>query len=245
MRPESVEIKVTIAGDHVDEAITTLGLTNAATWQIVFCEDVTPGAAATPLLDLGVVLRARGKSGTKGDSTVKLRPCRWSQLDGQYLHNADDDGTELKTEADWAGPKRLLATSMTAKWSDQRLSRVQAGDEPAAALFTDEQRDFLARCAPGKINLAAVTALPAFAATRWDTFPAAAEGVELSVRAERWTIEDGDEFLELSIVSTVDRAVADQAALQSFVTGKALPIDDSTDTKTRRVLITLVTRTQV
>ena len=242
MRPESVEIKVTIAGVHVDAAVATLGLTGADDWRIVFCEDVTAAAAGTPLLDLGVVLRARAKSRTKGDSTVKLRPCRWSQLDGPYLHNADDGDTELKIEADWAGPKRLLAASLTAGWADQRLSTVEDDGEPAAALFTDRQRDFLARCAPGRINLAVLTALPAFAATRWDAFAARSDGVDLSIRAERWSIEDGDEFLELSIVSTVERAVADQAALQSFVTGKGLTIDDSTDNKTRRVLTTLVAR---
>jgi hypothetical protein len=243
VRPESVEIKVTIAGDHVGEAVSTLGLTGAATWKIVFCEDVTSGAASTPLLDLGVVLRAREKSATKGDSTVKLRPCRWSQLDGQYFHNDENDATELKIEADWAGPRRQLATSMTTKWSDRRMSTVEVGDRPVAGLFTDEQRDFLTRCAPGRINLSAVTALPAFTATRWDTFPATSEGLELSVRAERWTIEDGDDFLELSIVSSVDRGLSDQTALHSFVSSKGLTVDDSPDNKTRRVLSTLVART--
>jgi hypothetical protein len=243
VRPESVEIKVTIAGDHVGEAITTLGLTGAATWRIVFCEDVTSGAASTPLLDLGVVLRAREKSASKGDSTVKLRPCRWSQLDGQYFHNVENGATELKIEADWAGPRRQLATSMTTKWSDRRASTVEAG-QPVAGLFTDEQRDFLTRCAPGRINLSAVTALPAFTATRWDSFPATSDGLELSVRAERWTIEDGDDFLELSIVSSVDRAVVDQTALHSLVSSKGLTVDDSPDNKTRRVLSTLVARAE-
>jgi hypothetical protein len=243
VRPKSVEIKVTIAGDQVGEAISTLGLTGGATWSILFCEDVTAGAPSTPLLELGVVLRARRKSEDKGDSTVKLRPCRWSQLDGKYFENADHGDTELKIEADWAGSGRQLATSMTAKWSDRRMSKVQAGDEPPAALFTGEQRDFLALCSRGRINLSALTALPAFAATRWNPFPATAGG-DLSVRAERWTIEGGDDFLELSVVSTVDRAAADQAALESFVAGQALTVDDSPDSKTQRVLSTLVARAE-
>jgi hypothetical protein len=76
MRPESVEIKVTLAGTNVGEAVAALGLPEGRRWRIVFCEDVTTGVAPlTPLLDIGVVLRARKKSGTKGDSTVKLRPC--------------------------------------------------------------------------------------------------------------------------------------------------------------------------
>lgn len=242
MRPESVEIKVTVAGDHVEAAISTLALTGGAGWSILFCEDVTAGAAGTPLLDLGVILRARRKSDTKGDSTVKLRPCRWSQLDGQYFVNADDGVTELKVEPDWAGSGRQLAASMTAKWSDGRMSKVQAGDEPPAYLFSDRQREFLALCSGGRINLSALTALPAFTATRWKEFPASADGIDISVRAERWTIEGGEDFLELSIVSTVEQAAADQAALRSFVAAKALTVDDSPDNKTKRVLTTLVAR---
>ena len=171
MRPESVEIKVTVAGDYVEGAISTLALTGGAGWSILFCEDVTAGAAGTPLLDLGVILRARRKSDSKGDSTVKLRPCRWSQLDGQYFVNADDGVTELKVEPDWAGSGRQLAASMTAKWSDGRMSKVQAGDEPPASLFSDRQREFLALCSGGRINLSALTALTAFTATRWKEFP--------------------------------------------------------------------------
>ena len=72
--------------------------------------------------------------------------------------------------------------------------------------------------------------------------PASADGIDISVRAERWTIEGGEDFLELSIVSTVEQAAADQAALRSFVAAKALTVDDSPDNKTKRVLTTLVGR---
>jgi hypothetical protein len=76
MRPESVEIKVTLVGSTVGEAVAILGLPEGKGWRILFCEDVTAGVApSTPLLDIGVVLRARKKSGTKGDSTVKLLTC--------------------------------------------------------------------------------------------------------------------------------------------------------------------------
>ena len=156
VRPKTVEIKVTVAGDHVEEAVSTLALTDGDRWTIMFCEDVTPGAASTPLLDLGVILRARRKSETKGDSTVKLRPCRWSQLDKQYFANVDDDVTELKIEADWTESGRQLAASMTAKWSDRRIAKVQAGGEPPAALFNDRQQDFLTLCGRGRVNLSAL-----------------------------------------------------------------------------------------
>jgi hypothetical protein len=242
VRPQSVEIKVTVAGDQVGQAISALALAGGSRWSILFCEDVTAGAASTPLLDLGVILRARRKSENKGDSTVKLRPCRWSQLDPEHFANSDDGVTELKIEADWAGSGRNLTASMTADWPGRRWAEVQAGDAQPAELFSKAQQEFLERCSSGRINLAALTALPSFTATRWDAFPATVDGVELSVRAERWTVDGAGDYLELSIASTVERGEADQAALQSFVAGKALTVDGSQRNKTERVLSALVAR---
>ena len=242
VRPQSVEIKVTVAGDQVGPAISALALAGGNRWSILFCEDVADGAASTPLLDLGVILRARRKSENKGDSTVKLRPCRWSQLDPEHFANSDDGVTELKIEADWAGSGRHLTASMTADWPGHRWAEVQAGDAPPADLFSKPQQEFLERCSGGRINLVALTALPSFTATRWEAFPTTVDGVNLSVRAERWTVDGAGDYLELSIVSTVERGEADQAALHSFVAAKGLSADDSPRNKTERVLAALVAR---
>ena len=75
-------------------------------------------APSTPVLDVGVVLRVRGKSGPKGDSTVKLRPCRWSQLSEDFFANTETDESELKIEADWAGDQAI-----TRRVADDRLER--------------------------------------------------------------------------------------------------------------------------
>jgi len=240
MRPESVEVKVTIA-TAVAEAVDTLQLGAGKRWHVLFCEDVTTGVTpSTPLLELGVILRARRKSAAKGDSTVKLRPCRWSQLDPDFEENAETDDGDLKIEADWAGPRRGLGASLTVDWDDDRLRRVRDGDLPAAALFSKRQASFLARCAPGRVNLATVTALRAFEAIRWDAFSVQVAAVPLEIRAERWTLSADHDFLELSIVSTVDAAAEAQAALETFVTGRSLAIDQAQENKTRRVLDLLV-----
>jgi hypothetical protein len=153
MRPESVEIKVTLAGSNVGEAIAALGLPEGQAWRILFCEDVTTGVAPlTPLLDIGVVLRARMKSGSKGDSTVKLRPCRWSQLSEDFFANRETDVNELKIEADWAGPKRTLAASLTTEWDDDRVAAVRSGRLPPAGLFDQAQRRFLKQCSNGLVG---------------------------------------------------------------------------------------------
>ena len=240
MIPESVEVKVTIS-EQVGEAVSALSLGSGKRWSILFCEDVTAAVTpSTPLLELGVVLRARRKSASKGDSTVKLRPCRWSQLDDDFAENVEADDTELKIEADWSGSRRSLAAAMTVDWDDGRLDRVRDGDLPPAALFSALQRDFLARCGRGRVNLATVTALPSFEAVRWEAFAATVGGIDLSIRAERWTIAGGSDFLELSIVSDVDGAAESQAALDDFATGRSLIVDRSEENKTQRVLDSLV-----
>ena len=243
MRPESVEIKVTLAGSNVGDAVAALGLPEGQRWRILFFEDVTTGLVpSTPLLEIGVVLRARRKSGAKGDSTVKLRPCRWSQLSRDFFANRDNDSTELKIEADWAGRKRTLAASLTTDWDDDRVVAVQSGNLPPADLFNPEQRRFLEQCSPSRVNLGALTALADITATRWKEFPAKAAGRDLSVRAERWEIDGAIDFLELSIVSDLARAERNQAALQDFVADRSLVEEQNQENKTQRVLSYLVSR---
>ncbi len=246
VRPDKVEIKVTLADEHVEEAIERLGLTGGHPWTVVFCEDVTEAAATTALLDIGVVLRVRGKTATTGDTTIKLRPSRWSQLDPQYFENIEpdaEDAEELKIEADWAGQSRSLAASMKVEWSDSRLSDAQADARLVPELFSKTQLDFLATCSVGRVNLAAVSMLPPIAATRFDEF--AIDGVTSGVRAERWQVDAGLDFLELSIVAKPKKAVAAQAALIAFVQHKQLPIDNSQVSKTRQALDHLIAKSTI
>lgn len=243
MRPESVEIKVTLAGAQIEDAVGRLGLTGGDSWTVVFCEDVTSAAASAALLDIGVVLRVRGKTATSGDSTVKLRPSRWSQLDPAYFENRDAGDEELKIEADWAGDKRSLGTSMTAEWTDSRLSAAQADGRLVPELFSKEQLDFLDKCASGRVNLAAVSMLAPIAATRYAKFTP--QGMNSEVRAERWQVDDGLDFLELSIVAKPAKAVAAQHALTDFTTRMSLPVDDSQVSKTQRVLDHLIAKVPI
>ncbi|WP_329000078.1 hypothetical protein OHA18_37320 [Kribbella sp. NBC_00709] len=253
MRPEKVEIKVTLAdahdpaaaARHVEKAIERLELQGGDPWTVVFCEDITDAAASTALLDIGVVLRVRGKTATAGDSTIKLRPSRWSQLDPEYFENVDADGDnveDLKIEADWAGEKRSLAASMTVKWSDSRLATASADGRPVTELFSKKQLDFLATCSVGRVNLAAVSMLPPITATRFEEFTI--DGLTSKVRGERWRV-DGLDFLELSIVAKPKAAVAAQAALTAFMQQKQLPVDDSQVSKTRRVLEHLIAKSTI
>jgi hypothetical protein len=149
---------------------------------------------------------------------------------------------ELKIEADWAGSRKTLAVSLTAEWDDNRVVAVQSGSLPPACLFDQKLRRFLKQCSNGLVNLDALTALADIAATRWKEFPAKVDGPDLSVRAERWVIDDAIDFLELSIVSDLVRAEEDQAALQHFLAKHSLTIEQNQENKTHRVLSYLVAR---
>ena len=240
MRLDGVEVKVSLAGHETAEAVDALGLADVAPWRIYFVEDVTPLiGASTPLLDAGLVIRARQKSKGKDDVTVKLRPARRSQLTTPWLATtALPDDSELKVEEDWAGERRTLAVALTAERADGVVPG-DAGDGGVASLLSKDQQRFLRDCSPVPVNLDVLTVLAPITARRWPTFdvPGPA-GSDLSVRAERWTLGHLD-FLELSVVADVAVAQAAQRALQAFVVGKGLH-EASGATKTSQVLEVLV-----
>jgi hypothetical protein len=105
----------------------------------------------------------------------------------------------------------------------------------AADLFDQVQRRFLKECSNGLVNLDALTALADITATRWKAFPAEVDGVDLSVRAERWTTDGVIDFLELSVDSGLDRAERDQAALHYLLAKQSLTVEQNQENKTQRV----------
>lgn len=238
MRIDGAEIKVTFSDAQTEDAIRALELPEGNPWQIYFCEDVTEGVSpGTPLLDAGVILRARDKPGGNSDTTVKLRPCRRSQLTDHWLATKKDGDQELKVEADWAGDRRVLAASLSADREENLVARVVRERKDVTDLYTAEQRDFARDCAAVSFNFATLTVLPAVTAVRWKTVEAAPAG--LGLRAERWTVGDLD-FLELSAVAGLDEAPAEQAALAAYVRSLGLPTAPEQQAKTGQVLQLLV-----
>ena len=145
-------------------------------WRVFFVEDVTVGlGSATPLLDQHLIIRAREKTKGKDDVTVKFRPGRRSQLTDSWwatTKTADGDlDTELKVEQDWAGERRVLSISLTAK---SRAGSWRRSRQPATGshrLLTEDQRRFIEQCAGTPVNLDTLTVLPAVSAQRWPNFP--------------------------------------------------------------------------
>jgi hypothetical protein len=244
MRLDGVEVKVSLDGDQVAKAVQALDLADVPPWKIFFVEDVTTRlCSSTPRLEEHRILRARQKTKSKNDVTVKFRPGRRSQLTDSWLATteiADGDlESELKVEEDWAG-ERLLSISLTAERPKGLVAAVAAGEQDVGALLTGDQRRLIDECAGTFVNLAVLTLLPAVSAMRWPTFAVPGPGgPALDVRAERWTVHELD-FLELSIAVEVEAAEAAQAALIAFIESKGL--HQSVDKpKTSQVLQRLVT----
>jgi phosphoglycolate phosphatase-like HAD superfamily hydrolase len=233
MRHDGVEVKVTYEGDQLADAMDVLDLDDDSSLTIWFYDDITPGVRS-PLLDAGVVIRVRDR-GDDSDATVKLRPCRASQLVDPWPTTEATDALEFGVEEDWAGERRVLAASARAPLTPAEVARVRALQPPPAGLLSAQQIDYLADCAPIRVNTAGVAALGPIEANRWKSVDN--DGLrDLDVRAERWRVP-GLEFLELSIkVKEHENAEAAQRALESTLTALGLPPIRSQDTKTRRVL---------
>jgi hypothetical protein len=197
MRLDAVEIKVTVAGDQVTEGLRRFELSgDGKRRQIFFAEDPASGASVVlPLLDGGVVLRVRESEDREVESTVKLRPCRRSQLTDGWLAAGKTAHWEFRLEADWTAERRVLAASCSADRKTGSLDAARQGREPLSTLFSDEQERFLEECAGLGVNLNAVVLLGPVAASRWG--PWQVDGFK--VVAERWRIAEALDFLELSI----------------------------------------------
>lgn len=238
MRLDGVEIKVSLGRRQIARALAALDLNDGGQERLVsFVEDATVGMTL-PLFHRGVVLRVRQVDGDD-DSTVKLRPCRRSQLTGDWLDQAEGDGWKLRVEQDWAGRRRVLAASWVADRPRGRIAAVRAGQDRVRRLFNDGQEQFLADCADLRVNLDALTLLAPVTTVRWKDVRV--HGVD-GVVVERWTIDDLD-FVELSIrTDTVENAPRVQRELHAAVRALDLALDEQATSKTEQVLTHLLQR---
>jgi hypothetical protein len=129
MRLNGVEIKVSLSDRGAVRAVELLELGGKGEPRSVgFIEDITVGVEL-PLFRQGVVLRVREVQDGDDDATVKLRPCRRSQLAESWLGAEKGDGWKLRVEEDWAGTRRTLAASCVADLPSRRIAAVREGKE--------------------------------------------------------------------------------------------------------------------
>ena len=234
MQLEGVEVKVNVAADDIPAAIIKLGLDDGSAMRLWFYEDLSPGIQALPLLHAGVILRTRIRANGATESTVKLRPCRLTQLTDDWNGDTTKDLT-YSVEEDRSRTSRSIAASCTVDHG--KLQSPNGSAHRINDLLTGQQRNFLNSCAPIRINPAEVQALGPVEATRWKSV-GNGDVADLEPRAERWTAK-GAQYLEISVRTTTESAESVVFRLAALLTAHHLSEDDSQDNKTTRVLTAL------
>ena len=232
MPDEPVEIKVNLA--QPAEAVQTLQLPDGEPRRIYFLEDQTPGLASRyPLLTAGVVLRLRAEADGAGDCTVKLRPCRRTQLVDEWRVTDDthEDWT-YRIEGDWTGDKRVLSASLVTDLTANEIAAALTAPEKA---FSARQLNFLRACTGLPLEPASLTVLGPVAATKWSKVRV---GDVRKVNAERWQV-GGLDFFELSRKVDGGEAAAALAELATAAVSSGLTLDTDLRSKTEQVLDTL------
>ena len=233
-----VELKVSLDAAEADDGLRKLELEKdeAKKRTIWFFEglDANGSPRELPLLERGIILRVRRKKDGSGEATVKLRgregsvdPTLWALRIDALGGDATDDA---KIEGDWAADRRLVSASLDSEVEAGRIDEVVAGQpDQVPGLFSDAQaalaRELL-------LGLDGLVPLGPIRAWKWE---AGAGKLDAKVEAERWEIEDGPRFLELSMRVDVADGPGALRWLRQVVEDAGLTIDDA-ETKTQTVL---------
>jgi len=237
-----VEIKVNVAGD-VDRAVDRLDLGDGKRREVWFLDDLTDGARPRlPLLRHGVILRLRRSHRGEEQSTVKLRPCRLSQLTYPW----DDDAAtapdaDYRIEGDWSQGRHVLAASCNADLPAGTIDGVLAGGAALSDAFSNRQRTFLRDCADIHVAFSGLMALTPIDAQQWKN--RTVHGLD-GVAAERWTVA-GLDLLELSVRAAASNAARAQLRLSEAVRACGVKEERSAKSKTERVMKRLAERESI
>jgi uncharacterized protein YjbK len=156
---------------------------------------------ALALFDQDVLLRAR-ILGDEAESTVKLRPAAAAVAAAAKAGNE-----KVKVELDIAGAKQSLSAKLDKKRDPGEIDAVAGTPGTVPALFSDKQRDLIELHAPGAPALDVLRVLGPVDVRKWELAPTPAFPYELA--AEKWTLDDAKQFIELSIkVDPADAAKA-------------------------------------
>jgi hypothetical protein len=229
-RLDAVVITTVLTGLPADRAAVVLGLSGPGELRPVYYAEDLRADGALPLLDAGVILRARRTLGGD-DTTVELTPCDRARLTPPWLALTTDAGHRFRIEEAWAGERKVLAAALTAAHDPGDLDDVVAGKDSPAVLFTDRHRRLLAECAAVEPDLDAVTVLGPVRVGTWRTV--SWEGFE--VDAERWVLEPLD-ILELSVRVEPDAAPVAQEEFAAALSRHGIEGAAMSETVTQMIL---------
>ena len=222
---ETIEIKATIPGHQVGQALARFGLTasNDEERYIYFFD--TPGL---DLLGAGIIARARRVVGDAHDSTVKFRPVDPTDV-GRKWHRYRD----FKIEADASETGMTKSASFSMPVNKGLIKRVAGGKKPIAAIFTAEQEDFLMTMAGRAIDFANLAVLGPLIAQRWQFQD---PGCPWPITAELWRRGDGKRLMEVSIKAPAVQAAVAVGGFMAFLAEVGAERDRNPQTKTRWAL---------
>ena len=221
----AVEIKITARIEDEDLVLGLLKRAGAdAEERMVWFFD-TPGLA---LFDTGVVLRARKKGGGTDDTTVKLRPVDPARIPIDWVKT---DGFEI--EMDRVGSAEIVSAKLTVDQARGEIDEAVAGERPLRKLFSADQERLIAEFGPATVGWDDLAPMGPIAVRKWTFDP---EDLEHTVVAERWTLPDRSDLVELSIKVEPGHVTAAADAFAAFLELAGLDISGDQQTKTRGAL---------
>lgn len=222
---EAIEIKATIPHHQIRQALASFGLTarNDEARYIYFFD--------TPDLDLlgaGIIARARRVVGDVHDSTVKFRPINPEDVGPKWRKYRD-----FKIEADASETSLVKSASFSMPVAKGFIKRVACGRRPVSAIFTADQKEFLATVAGHKIDFPSLAVLGPLIAQRWRFED---PGCPWPITAELWRRGDGKRLMELSIKAPAVQAAAAVGGFMAFLAEVGAERDRRQQAKTRWAL---------
>lgn len=223
------EVKVTLASEEIADALRRLGLVEAEASRLMLWYF---DSRELELLDHGVILRGRRIAGERDKSTAKLRfrgasasVPGWLEVHG------------FKREADLTGSKEVMSWGLTAKTEEGAIESVLAGIRPVDALFNAEQRKLIADCSPIPVDWGDLVPLGPIEAKIWSVESGGRAGdFHRKLTAERWTLPNGTDLLQVSTRAPGHEAAAAQAELLGYLESLGLSLSLRQETKTRIAL---------
>jgi hypothetical protein len=222
---QGVELKVTVSEQKEQAAARAFGLDpkEAERRRIFFFDTLD-----LSLFKKGIVLRAREVKGGADDSTVKIRPVDPAKIADQWRRLKG-----FKIEADGVGNKLIRSASLSVEQGDDEIKAVEGGLRAIEKLFSPDQESLLAEMSPVRVKFETLRVLGPVRALRWTVKH---EGLPYPITAERWTLPDGQDLLEVSIKVPTAQAAAASAAGDSFLRSLELEPRGGQETKTRVAL---------
>lgn len=241
---DSIEVKMTLAGERIDSFLERLHLANrdAEKRNIYFFD-----TRKLELLNAGVIARTRWKNDGQHDATVKFRPAepdkkskcwsKWSKFKG------------FKLEADASERDISKSASLSLSVAQNRIDEFMANEKKIRPLFKRKHFDFLKeiggdvlREAVGRtfIDFESLTVFGPIKGRVWEVrrlakpWPVAAPW---EVTAELWQRWDKDRLMELSMKCAARHAAFAIGGFEKLLEELGVDRDKEAKSKTKWALV--------